>query len=115
MKRRSFLLTSPGGIAAISGAYSCTDEKKEALKKQPAGNTQTSNKIRLRGVIWNTTRGYLPLLATAQRYEELHPGVEIVWDKGYDFAQGNLEIVSQSYDVLMIDHPHVGMPRQKVF
>ena len=33
---------------------------------------------RLTGITWNHTRGYLPLVATAQRFSEMHPEVEIV-------------------------------------
>ncbi|NBU65362.1 MAG: carbohydrate ABC transporter substrate-binding protein, partial [Chloroflexia bacterium] len=35
----------------------------------------------LRGIAWNHTRGYLPMVASAQRFQELHPDVEIVWEK----------------------------------
>jgi len=31
----------------------------------------------LRGITWGHSRGYLPLVAAAQRFAELHPGVEI--------------------------------------
>ena len=111
MKRRSFFLTASGSIAALSGAKGYTAEKKDTQKKQQA----LHDKIKLKGVTWYTTRGYLPLIATSKRYEELHPGVEIFWERGYDFAQGNLEIESQTYDILMIDHPHVGHAAAKGF
>jgi len=35
----------------------------------------------LRGITWNHTRGLLPMVATAQRFQELNPGVEIRWEK----------------------------------
>ena len=31
----------------------------------------------LRGITWQHTRGYLPMVATAQRFSELHPDVQI--------------------------------------
>lgn len=37
--------------------------------------------ITLRGVAWNNTRSYVPLIAASQRFEELHPDVQIAWDK----------------------------------
>lgn len=37
--------------------------------------------ITLRGVAWNNTRSYVPLIAASQRFEELHPDVQITWDK----------------------------------
>ncbi|MBW7895866.1 MAG: carbohydrate ABC transporter substrate-binding protein, partial [Opitutaceae bacterium] len=37
--------------------------------------------IRLRGIAWNHSRGFTPMVATAQRYGELHPHVEITWEK----------------------------------
>jgi hypothetical protein len=33
----------------------------------------------LRGITWNHTRGFLPMLATAQRFSELHPGSQVSW------------------------------------
>jgi multiple sugar transport system substrate-binding protein len=35
----------------------------------------------LRGITWGHSRGVTPLLAAAQRYEELHPGIQIQWKK----------------------------------
>ena len=37
--------------------------------------------IELRGITWNHTRGYLPMVGVAQRYEELHPEMRITWEK----------------------------------
>jgi multiple sugar transport system substrate-binding protein len=33
--------------------------------------------IHLKGIAWNHTRGFVSVVATAQRFEELHPGVSI--------------------------------------
>lgn len=68
------------------------------------------NRIILRGITWNHSRFYTPLVAAAQRYHELHPDVVIIWDKT---AVGNLPSVSPNkdlhgYDLLVIDHPHLG-------
>jgi multiple sugar transport system substrate-binding protein len=65
----------------------------------------------LRGITWNHTRGFLPMVATAQRYEELHPGVRIEWEKRslQAFADHPIEELAERYDLLVIDHPHAGL------
>jgi len=37
--------------------------------------------IELRGIAWNHSRGFTSVVATAQRFEELHPEVRITWEK----------------------------------
>lgn len=66
--------------------------------------------IELRGITWNHTRGYLPMVATAQRFSELHPGVEIRWEKRslQQFADWPIEKLAEVYDLLVIDHPFSG-------
>jgi multiple sugar transport system substrate-binding protein len=67
-------------------------------------------KALLRGITWNHSRAAPPLLATAQRFEELHPGVEIRWDKRslHDFGHASLTKLAARYDLLVIDHPMMG-------
>ena len=67
-------------------------------------------KIILRGITWGHSRGITPLLAAAQRYQELHPLVEIIWEKRslQQFADFSIEKLSLQYDLLIIDHPWVG-------
>lgn len=64
----------------------------------------------LTGITWDHTRGYLPMLATAQRFHELHPDVEIVWHKRSLKAFGDqpLQQLVSNFDLLVIDHPFVG-------
>lgn len=64
----------------------------------------------LRGIAWNHTRGYVPMVATAQRFHELHPHVDIQWEKRslQAFADAPIEVLAQTYDLLVIDHPFVG-------
>ncbi|HEX2861952.1 MAG TPA: extracellular solute-binding protein [Lacunisphaera sp.] len=66
--------------------------------------------ILLRGMTWNHTRGYLPMVATAQRFMELHPGVEIVWEKRTlkAFEEFPVEQLAADYDLIVLDHPFVG-------
>lgn len=64
----------------------------------------------LRGITWGHTRGYLPMVATAQRFSELNPDVRIVWELRslQDFADQSIDALSQRYDLLVVDHPSSG-------
>lgn len=65
----------------------------------------------LRGITWNHTRGFLPMVATAQRFEKLHPEVRIVWEKRslQEFADAPIAKLAYDFDLLLvIDHPSVG-------
>ena len=66
--------------------------------------------IILNGITWGHSRGITPLLAVSQRYTELHPGIEIRWFKRslQEFADYPIEKLTESYDLLIIDHPWVG-------
>lgn len=50
------------------------------------------------------------MVATAQRYEELHPEIEIVWTKRtlQEFADKSVTDLAKEYDLLVIDHPWTG-------
>lgn len=69
----------------------------------------SSNTI-LTGITWNHTRGVVPMIATAQRYSELHTDVEIEWSARtlQQFADQPLDELVKDYDLLIIDHPWVG-------
>ena len=64
----------------------------------------------INGITWGHTRGITPLLAAAQRYGELHPGVDIQFAKRslQAFADMPIEQLTETYDLLVIDHPWVG-------
>jgi multiple sugar transport system substrate-binding protein len=64
----------------------------------------------LRGITWDHSRALPPLVAAAQRFEELHPGVTITWAKRglHDFGHAGLGPLAARYDLLVIDHPMVG-------
>ena len=64
----------------------------------------------LRGITWDHSRGYLPMVATAQRFGEIHPDVRIQWEKRslQQFADWPIEKLARHYDLLVIDHPFVG-------
>lgn len=66
--------------------------------------------ITLRGITWDHPRGYQPLEASAAMYAE-QAGVHVTWDKRSlkDFGDAPIDALAEDYDLLVIDHPHVGM------
>jgi multiple sugar transport system substrate-binding protein len=69
-----------------------------------------SGQVSLRGMTWDHSRGYDPMLATSQKYMELNPGVEIAWEKRslQAFADRPIDEMADACDLMVIDHPHVG-------
>lgn len=57
--------------------------------------------LELKGIAWNHTRGFVSVVTTAQRYEELHPGVQISWEKR--------SLQANAYDLIVMDHPHTAL------
>lgn len=68
-----------------------------------------SSAIRLQGITWNHSRGFLPMVATAQRFHELHPQYRISWEVRtlQDFADASVADLAGRCDLLVIDHPSV--------
>jgi multiple sugar transport system substrate-binding protein len=66
--------------------------------------------LSLRGITWNHSRALPPLVAAAQRFEELHPQVRIVWEKRSldEFGHAELTDLTRRYDLLIMDHPMLG-------
>lgn len=64
----------------------------------------------LRGMTWDHPRGYDPMVATAAAYAQAHPDVRITWEKRslQAFADRPISLMAASYDLMVIDHPHVG-------
>jgi multiple sugar transport system substrate-binding protein len=64
----------------------------------------------IKGITWGHSRGYTPLVACAQRYQELHPDIEISWTKRtlQEFADFSIESLAKQYDLLVFDHPWIG-------
>jgi multiple sugar transport system substrate-binding protein len=58
---------------------------------------------------WSHPRGYDPMVAASRLYEE-RTGVEVTWEKRslQDFESFPVEELARSYDLIVIDHPHVG-------
>jgi len=69
-----------------------------------------TEKTVLNGITWNHSRGYVSVVATAQRYTEIHPNVEINWKKRslQEFADAPIQELAKQYDLLVIDHPWAG-------
>ncbi len=61
----------------------------------------------LRGVTWNHSRAYPPLVAVSQRYEELNPDTRIQWDRRTldEFGHKPIDQLINEYDLIVIDHP----------
>ena len=65
---------------------------------------------KLSGITWDHSRGFLPMAATAQRYVEMHPDLDLDWRKRtlYEFGHQSIEELANKFDLLVIDHPFVG-------
>ncbi len=65
----------------------------------------------LRGIAWNHSRGFSSIVATAQRFEELHPDVSIVWEKRslQAFADASMAQLAARFDLIIMDHPHTAL------
>ncbi|WP_425148653.1 hypothetical protein [Deinococcus sp.] len=74
--------------------------------------------ITLRGVAWDHPRATAPLLASIPEYRQLRAAagqqVEIVWEARSlkDFGDAPIDELAQRYDLLIIDHPHIGVAAQ---
>lgn len=70
--------------------------------------------ISLSGITWNHSRGFLPMVATAQRFTELNPTVQITWEKRslQQFADFSIQELAEIFDLLVIDHPWAGFAAQ---
>ncbi|MGH6858871.1 MAG: extracellular solute-binding protein [Phyllobacterium sp.] len=65
--------------------------------------------IILKGMTWSHPRGYDPMVACSSRWLE-KTGVTVQWDKRslQDFESFPVEELARAYDMIVIDHPHVG-------
>ena len=71
--------------------------------------------VQLAGIAWDHSRAYPPLVATAQRYEETHPGIRIRWEKRTldDFGHAPIDQLAPRFDLIVIDHPWAGFAFEK--
>jgi multiple sugar transport system substrate-binding protein len=63
----------------------------------------------MRGMTWDHPRGFDPLVAASERWRA-QGGEHIVWDRRslQDFEMYPVEDLARRYDLIVIDHPHVG-------
>ena len=63
----------------------------------------------MRGMTWDHPRGIDPLLAASRTWQE-QTGQDIQWDRRslQDFETFPVEELARQYDLIVIDHPHVG-------
>jgi len=63
----------------------------------------------LRGITWDHERGRDPLLATAARFED-ETRIRVSWDVRslQGFADASIPQLAETYDLLVLDHPHIG-------
>ncbi|MCU1494470.1 MAG: putative rane-anchored protein [Acidimicrobiaceae bacterium] len=66
--------------------------------------------VSLRGSSWDHPRGHLPMLATAASYQEQHAEVSIEWVPRSlkNFGVQSVEQLVGEFDLVLIDHPHIG-------
>lgn len=65
--------------------------------------------ITLKGMTWNHPRGYDPMVACSRRWFG-ETGVRVEWEKRslQDFETFPVEELARQFDLIVIDHPHVG-------
>lgn len=73
-----------------------------------------SRSVPLTGIAWDHSRAFPPLVATAQRYEETHPGIRIRWEKRTldEFGHAPLDRLAPEFDLMVVDHPWAGFAFQ---
>jgi multiple sugar transport system substrate-binding protein len=71
--------------------------------------------IQLTGIAWDHSRALPPLVATAQRYEETHPGIRIRWETRSldEFGHTSIDQLASRFDLIIIDHPWAGFAFEK--
>lgn len=65
--------------------------------------------IRLKGMTWSHRRGYDPMVACSALWKD-KAGVSVEWERRslQDFESLPVEELARAYDLIVIDHPHVG-------
>ena len=66
--------------------------------------------IKLKGITWDHARGYDPLIASSELYFK-EKGIQVDWQKRSltNFGDQSLEALSKQFDLIIMDHPHVGV------
>lgn len=63
----------------------------------------------LKGMTWDHPRGYAGLEAASEHYRSEH-GISVSWDRRslQAFADASISKLAEAYDLIVLDHPHVG-------
>ena len=67
--------------------------------------------ITLKGMTWDHPRGYDPMIATSKEFNNNHSGkILLEWEKRslQAFADRSIEDMTDEFDLIVIDYPHVG-------
>lgn len=66
--------------------------------------------VHLKGITWAHSRGLTPVVATAQRFNELYPDISITWEARslHDFGGAPIDKLAKNYDLIILDHPWMG-------
>ena len=67
------------------------------------------SRVALRGMTWSHPRGYDPMVACSALWKE-KTDAEVAWDKRslQDFESFPVKQLAQAFDLIVVDHPHVG-------
>ncbi|KAA0971910.1 extracellular solute-binding protein [Aureimonas fodinaquatilis] len=70
--------------------------------------------VTLKGMTWSHPRGYDPMVRCSQIFKD-KTGIEVVWEKRslQDFESFPVDELAKAYDLIVIDHPHVGQVTQE--
>ncbi len=90
-------------------------KKSDTKRAFSSSRERAGQPIQLTGIAWNHSRAFPPLVATAQRYEETHPGVRIRWEKRTldEFGHMPIDRLAARFDLVVIDHPWAGFAFEK--
>ena len=71
--------------------------------------------IEIKGMSWDHPRGFDPMVKTASEFKTKYPDVNIHWEKRplQAFADRPIEEMAFDYDLIVMDHPHVGEASRK--
>lgn len=99
--------------AALTTLPARAQNRGEKALGKAAGSGEGNRAAILNGLTWQHPRGFAPLAATARRYSQLHPSVEVRWEQRewYAFESRVSEVLFKNtgeYDLLVLDHPWIG-------
>src|SRR6185312_8565934 len=105
--RRETVSKSRPSRSITPGRKLCTMTSARAISALTRSNRDVG--AVLRGMTWDHPRGYDPLIACSALWHG-RTGVRIEWERRslQDFESYPVAQLAQRYDLIVIDHPHVG-------